>query len=132
MRILGTRTAAISQGSRARSYQSGRTCGHGDCATILSVYNPSRYCSVHEKPAFAGRKRRMPLPPREVACEHCATVFETANRHRKYCGDHCRMAAFARRKRAAIRAGVRRQKALPRPVTSAAEPEKRELVAEVA
>jgi endogenous inhibitor of DNA gyrase (YacG/DUF329 family) len=43
-------------------------------------------------------------PLREAACEHCGATFQTQNPHRKYCSDRCRMAAFARRKRAAQRA----------------------------
>ena len=118
-RISGTRSASISQGSRVRSYQNGRTCGHGACDTILSVYNPSKYCSVHEKLALVGRTRRIPRPAKEVACENCATVFETGNTTRKFCSDRCRMASFARRKRAAIRAEIRQQKA---PIFQAVDP----------
>ncbi len=103
-RITGTMTASISRGSRVRSYQSGRTCAHGDCNTILSVYNPSKYCTVHAGFALSGRTRSMPRPITEVACEHCGSTFQTANPARKFCSDRCRMAAFARRKRAAVRA----------------------------
>jgi hypothetical protein len=54
------------------------------------------------------RRRRGELHPlREVACEHCGVTFETQNAHRRYCSDRCRMAAFARRKRAAQRAQAR-------------------------
>ena len=49
------------------------------------------------------------MPTRDVACEHCGEVFQTANRARRYCSDRCRMAAFARRKRAAERAKARRR-----------------------
>ena len=40
---------------------------------------------------------------REATCAHCGTAFETLNQARKFCSDRCRMAAFARRKRAALR-----------------------------
>lgn len=110
-RITGTTTAAISQGSRVHSYQSGRICAHGDCDTILSVYNPSKYCTVHSRCTLGGRTRAMPRPITEVACGHCGSVFQTANPARKFCSDRCRMAAFARRKRAAVRAERRLRQA---------------------
>jgi hypothetical protein len=119
-RITGSTTAAISQGSRVRSYQSGRICAHGDCDTILSVYNPSKYCTVHAGLAPGGRTRAMPRAITEVACEHCGSLFLTANPARKFCSDRCRMAAFARRKRAAVRAERRlRQTAALQVVASA-------------
>lgn len=111
MRITGTRTSAITQGDRVRSYQSGRLCACSGCDTILSIYNPSAYCTVHAKLAACGRKRSTPRPITGVACDHCGTVFETANVARKFCSDRCRMAAFARRKRAAVRAESRLQQA---------------------
>jgi endogenous inhibitor of DNA gyrase (YacG/DUF329 family) len=66
---------------------------------------------MHATMAVSGRRRGTPRPIREVACEQCGTVFETGNQARKYCSDRCRMAAFARRKRAAIRAENLLQKA---------------------
>ena len=112
-RITGTLNpwGAVSHAHRIRSYQSGRSCSHPDCDTILSIYNPSKYCTVHASLAASGRRRGTPRPIREVACEQCGTVFETGNQARKYCSDRCRMAAFARRKRAALRAESRLQKA---------------------
>lgn len=38
----------IGHGTRSRSYQRGRVCGVAGCSTVLSVYNPSVLCSVHE------------------------------------------------------------------------------------
>jgi endogenous inhibitor of DNA gyrase (YacG/DUF329 family) len=102
-RIMGTPTRAISRGDRVRSYENGRICGHSECETILSVYNPSKYCALHAHLA-TGRRRSAPRPVTEVACERCGLMFETANPARKFCGDRCRMAAFAWRKRAAVRA----------------------------
>jgi endogenous inhibitor of DNA gyrase (YacG/DUF329 family) len=58
---------------------------------------------MHAALAMSGRRRGAPRPIREVACQQCGTVFETGNQARKFCSDRCRMAAFARRKRAAIR-----------------------------
>ena len=105
-RITGTLNpwGPVSQANRVRSYQGGRVCAQAACGTILSIYNPSKYCTVHATPGANGRRRGLPQPVREVACEHCGTVFATGNQTRKYCGDPCRMAAFARRKRAALRA----------------------------
>jgi endogenous inhibitor of DNA gyrase (YacG/DUF329 family) len=110
-RITGTLNpwGPVSQANRVRSYQTGRICGHTECDTILSIYNPSRYCTVHAALAASGRRRGTPRPIREVACEQCGTVFETGNQARKFCSDRCRMAAFARRKRAALRAEIRLQ-----------------------
>ena len=31
-----------------RTHPSGRVCGHPDCGTVLSVYNPGGLCSAHE------------------------------------------------------------------------------------
>lgn len=118
----------VSQADRVRAHQRGRTCAHEGCETILSIYNPARLCAVHVKAQNA--RRRPALAVREVACEQCGLTFESANPHRRYCSDRCRMAAFARRKRTALRAA--RQKAKAAPVASAAGPEDRELVADVA
>lgn len=112
-RITGTLNpwGPASHTNRVRSYQRGRICAHVECDTILSIYNPSKYCTVHAGLAASGRRRGMPRPIREVACEQCGTVFETSNQARKFCSDRCRMAAFARRKRAALRTESRLQKA---------------------
>jgi hypothetical protein len=34
-----------------RTYRVGAICSHEGCATILSRYNPSRWCAVHESEA---------------------------------------------------------------------------------
>lgn len=98
---------AVSQQDRVRVHRRGRICAQPGCDTILSVYNPAKYCSAHVQESQSSRRRRLAAVPREVACEHCGSPFATTNEHRKYCSDRCRMAAFARRKRAAERA-VRR------------------------
>jgi hypothetical protein len=95
---------AISRAERVRVYASGRVCAEASCQTVLSIYNPCPYCTVHEKASIGlGRRRGEPRPTRECACELCGHAFETSNPARKYCSDRCRMAAFARRKRAAVR-----------------------------
>ena len=58
-------------------------------------------------------------------------MFETGNQARKYCSDRCRMAAFARRKRAALRAENRLQKAQARQAVAQA-PGEREAVGSAA
>ena len=81
-RITGTLNpwGPVSQANRVRSYQSGRVCSHPECGTILSIYNASKYCSMHAALAAGGRRRGTPRPIREVACEQCGTVFEPATR----------------------------------------------------
>ena len=93
-------------GARAQSlkmYSRGRVCCASDCETVLSAYNPSSFCALHDRPVRP--KRRTSRPISELACEHCGTAFETANPHRRYCSDRCRTAAFARRKHAAAKQG---------------------------
>ncbi len=119
-RIMGTPTRAISHGDRVRFYQNGRICGHSECETILSVYNPLKYCAVHAHLATE-RRRPTPRPVTEVACERCGLVFETANPARKFCSDRCRMAAFAQRKRAAVRAENRPEEQTLQAMTRAAD-----------
>ena len=94
----------VSQTDRVTVRERGRVCAHQDCDTILSIYNPARYCSAHVSAAHGRHSRHSVRPARLAACEHCGEEFETRNTHRKYCSDRCRMAAFARRKRAAERA----------------------------
>jgi hypothetical protein len=90
---------AVSQTDRVRIHERGRICAHAGCDTILSIYNPTKYCTAHVSEA-AGARRRMTHGPRATACEACGLVFETRNERRRFCSDRCRMAAFARRKRA--------------------------------
>jgi predicted nucleic acid-binding Zn ribbon protein len=96
----------VSRADRVPAYQRGRICGHPGCATILSIYNPAMYCSAHLTQAPSRPTRGATHAVREVSCRHCGISFKTANPRRKYCGDRCRMAAFARRKRAHKRAAV--------------------------
>lgn len=89
-----------------KRYAEGRVCAVPGCATVLSVYNGSRFCALHESARRPARSARRPLAER--TCPNCGLAFETANPHRRYCSDRCRTAAFARRERAATRqeAGV--------------------------
>ena len=86
----------------ARKYAEGRVCALRGCATVLSVYNGSRFCALHER-ARTVPSRCAPWPPAERSCLNCGVAFESANDKRRYCSDRCRMNAFARRKRAAAR-----------------------------
>ena len=93
-------------GARAKilkTYSRSRVCGASDCETVLSAYNPSSFCALHDRAVRPTRRTSRPIS--ELACEHCGAAFETANPHRRYCSDRCRMAAFARRKRAAAKQG---------------------------
>jgi hypothetical protein len=38
----------IGHGMRSRSYRTGRVCSSDGCGTVLSRYNPTAHCSVHE------------------------------------------------------------------------------------
>jgi hypothetical protein len=85
---------------QVRSFGGGRVCVAGDCSTILSSYNSSSWCAIHDRLSPA-RKRRGAGPPtnsRTCANPACGTVFESANARRQYCSDTCRgMAFYARR-----------------------------------
>jgi predicted nucleic acid-binding Zn ribbon protein len=94
-----------SRANVVRAHQRGRICAHEGCATILSIYNPSKYCSAHTQQTQ--RRRGEIRPILEVACANCGAPFQTGNPKRKFCSDRCRMAAFARRKRAAQRRDAR-------------------------
>ena len=99
----------VSLTERVAVRKRGRICAHDGCDTILSIYNPGKFCSAHVSEARTRRHRESPQPLRQVACDHCGEEFETRNAHRRFCSDRCRMAAFARRKRAAERSERRLQ-----------------------
>jgi hypothetical protein len=94
----------VSQVERVRFHERGRICSHAGCDTILSIYNPSKYCSAHADEAPGAHRSRRSHAVRTVACEFCGAVFQSKNERRRYCSDRCRMAAFARRRRSAHRA----------------------------
>jgi endogenous inhibitor of DNA gyrase (YacG/DUF329 family) len=119
---------AVSQADRVRAHRHGRICAHPDCDTVLSIYNPTKYCSMHVE-ALSSRRRGQIHPARDVTCEHCGSPFETRNERRRYCSDRCRMAAFARRKRAAQRAELRRRQ---RETTDTVHSPERRLVGDAA
>ena len=87
---------------QVRSFGGGRVCVAGDCATILSAYNPSSWCAVHGRlspQARRGRQAVRPTDSRTCANPACGAAFETTNQARRFCSDRCRMAAFSRRRR---------------------------------
>lgn len=62
-------TLARSRPRASRTYRSGRVCDREACATILSRYNPSRFCSIHEPVRLSstfGHRGKRAEPPREV------------------------------------------------------------------
>jgi hypothetical protein len=102
-RISGTMVSAVllRRGARPRTWQVGRTCAASGCATILSIYNSSHLCSLHDLEAKVAERRKPERALRLVACEHCGKEFETNNPVRKYCSDRCRMAAYTDRRHTA-------------------------------
>ena len=51
-----------------RTYARGRVCRAGDCGTVLSAYNPSSFCALHER--ALPRPRRARRQAAERACEN--------------------------------------------------------------
>jgi hypothetical protein len=102
----GSRMYASGGGRRGRSpvRSAGRTCAADGCTTILSTYNHSEYCGVHERTVVRHRQHRRSRPPQPVLerlCPHCDDVFETTNPRRRFCSDACRIASWQRNQRAA-------------------------------
>jgi len=87
--------------SRPTTFERGRVCGVRGCGTRLSIYNPSRFCAVHEHCLMllepTSRLRRQPVIERHCANDDCGAAFLTQNQSRLYCSDHCRRAAYALR-----------------------------------
>jgi hypothetical protein len=99
----------VSLTDRVAVWERGRICAHDGCDTILSIYNSAKYCSAHVTDALKRPRRGSLQRERRTACEHCGEGFKTRYLHRRYCSDRCRMAAFARRRRAAERDACRLQ-----------------------
>ena len=85
---------------RVRTYRRGRVCAEPDCTTLLSAYNPSPRCAVHERRETIVRLRRFEPRETEQHCAHCGAPFVTANPRRKFCSARCRSHAFSARERA--------------------------------
>ncbi len=109
-RITGSlvRGGPTSRAERVRTYVAGRVCADEGCQTVLSIYNPTRFCGLHAAPDRTSARRKPLRPLRRCECEHCGAEFETTNPVRKYCSDRCRMAAFAFRQRT-VEGGRRRR-----------------------
>jgi hypothetical protein len=116
-RITGStvRGAPIARAERVRTYAGNRICAAESCNTILSIYNPSKFCTLHSAPDRGSARRKPVRLPRQCECDHCGKEFETTNPVRKYCSDHCRMAAFALRQQ--ILEGGRRRRRSRKPET---------------
>jgi hypothetical protein len=101
--LRGKKVMSAGRSNRARTYQTGRTCGHPGCNTRLSVYNPSTTCALHTEATRSGTRRTPEAPVRRepeartCAFAPCGRGFVTSNPARKYCSDACRMRAFQRR-----------------------------------
>jgi hypothetical protein len=100
---LGTRRNGAS--APVRTFGPGRVCSAEGCTTVLSLYNPSDLCAVHERRLVRiedapSRRLLGPLLVVKCAYDDCGTTFTTRNPRRKYCSDSCRMKAFQRRERA--------------------------------
>ena len=80
----------------------GRVCAAADCATILSAYNPSAHCGVHEPPEVSRKPgpgcTGRPLETRLCGNPLCGRAFESRHAKRQYCSDRCRMQAFQERR----------------------------------
>ena len=85
---------------RVRSYSEGRVCAEPGCSTLLSVYNPSSRCAIHQRRATVVRLRRLESAEVERHCFQCGAPFVTTNPRRKYCSARCRSHAFAAREKA--------------------------------
>lgn len=63
-RVIVTRGSTILQAEhKPETYGVGRVCRHYDCDTILSEYNPEKYCGVHMDVVH------------EEECEECGTLL---------------------------------------------------------
>jgi hypothetical protein len=100
--ILGTRRKGAF--AHIRTFGHGRVCSAEGCATVLSRYNPSDLCAVHEHRLISiedvpARRLLGPVLVARCAFDECDATFSTLNPRRKYCSDSCRMKAFQRRER---------------------------------
>jgi hypothetical protein len=89
---------------RVRNYGEGRLCSEPGCSTVLSIYNPSSRCAVHQRRSDIVPFRRFESQEVERGCSQCGALFRTTNPRRRYCSARCRSHAFAEREKAARRA----------------------------
>ena len=84
---------------RVRTYRFGRVCSEPGCTTVLSRYNPSSRCALHQHQGTVVRLRRFESQEVERHCAQCGSPFVTSNPRRKYCTARCRSHAFAAREK---------------------------------
>ena len=84
---------------RVRIYGEGRVCAEPGCTTLLSVYNPSSRCAVHQRRGDVVPPAAAEAQEVERGCSQCGAPFLTTNPRRKYCSARCRSHAFAERER---------------------------------
>jgi hypothetical protein len=100
------RLAPGRRSDRVRNYRMGRVCSEPGCGTVLSIYNPSSRCAVHQRRADVIALRRLESEAVERSCAQCGALFLATNPRRKYCSSRCRSHAFAEREKLARRAAV--------------------------
>ncbi len=100
---------ASGSGRAVRTYGQDRVCSVEGCTTKLSMYNPSRVCSVHAHLAVKRSRRATTgvMLTKRCAYDGCGKVFETPNPRRIFCSDRCRMRAFQARSAAGARGDER-------------------------
>jgi hypothetical protein len=54
----GRNVSSESSSAKVESYAVGRVCERDACTTVLSKYNKSPFCSVHEPRTFTPNPRR--------------------------------------------------------------------------
>jgi hypothetical protein len=79
-RVSGRRL--LSGTASVRTYARGRICRADGCGTVLSAYNPSSFCALHER--ALPRPRRARRQASERICESCGASFETANEKQRH------------------------------------------------
>ena len=94
-----TPTTSGRRSDRVRTYTERRVCAEPGCTTVLSVYNSSSRCALHQRRAVV-RLRRLEAVEMEHHCSQCGAPFVTMNPRRKYCSPRCRSHAFAAREKA--------------------------------
>ena len=83
----------------SRTHGRGRICAAPGCATVLSVYNPDRRCSLRGAHEERGRRTaREPRPLELRGCENWDALFQAARPARRFCSDRCRRSAFSARR----------------------------------
>lgn len=101
--LRGRRLDEAATTVKTRTYGTGRTCAIENCGTLLSAYNPSAICALHDgawREAGRASPRRAATRheiTRSCAFERCSREFTTTNVAKKYCSDSCRMKAFQAR-----------------------------------